>query len=776
MDSKEQPTVPKTPDTPSVADTRVPSNDHFPREVLGNFEIRGEIGRGGMGTVYEAWEPSLQRSVALKVLAGHVASSKTAVMRFHREAQAAAKLHHMHIVPIFAQGDENGTYYYAMEFIDGPSLHSIIGRARDQRLGNNKTDDVDETIALARAHKVGDSGTPSGRSGRAGVDDSDETLLLSAAQDAAPGHFESIARHLASIADALDYAHGQGVVHRDVKPHNLLLGTDGRMRIADFGLAQVAEQPGVTVTGEMLGSPLYMSPEQILEGPGKVDHRTDIYSLGATMYEWLTLQAPYPGETREQIIQRVTTAEPVPPHSLDPRIPTDLETVCLKAIQRERHRRYQSAGAFRDDLRRFLDNRPIKARRTSLAVRVAKFVRRNQLAMLGGLAAAVVLILSWALHNSQRQIRSHTADAVEARKDKERLLERLSQSTPVEFGGTLGMAEAAIEGLLETGQTVTSFFTGDSGSGDIAAAGAPHGIAQRALNDLYDDVKPRGWPETQGTEECSGAVLEAAGARDADPSGARRLVDQCLPSLADNFAVRQLSVLLYGRLQRYDAMLDEARRLAELRLDDARPHLWVGLAELLLGHFDESIEALDRAKQLDQALPWAETLRALALIQVSRPTDAVIDLAGALARAPDLPVAVLARAAAHATVGNLASAVADLSTVIQIEPGNAAVLALRGDHHMRLGDYDAAIGDYEQAMSITGNTPALFGRLMGAKMAQINAEKIQNARAPRADDAASQPVDGVPELPVQNWFSRYVWPGIPEQQQGDSQAPDVEPD
>lgn len=320
--------------------------------------------------------------MAVKVLGRQVSSSSTSVLRFQREAQAAARLHHTYIVPIYAQGEDNGIFYYAMEFIEGRGLNAIIAEGRAHQAADTATSDLADTVPLSRSPHSGksdaDSTVPApptppqpveGESAGA----SHPPFEICTSEE----HFASVAQHIAAIADALEYAHEQGVIHRDIKPHNLILGNDGRMRISDFGLARLLEQPGVTMTGEMIGSPLYMPPEQVRGGPVQVDPRTDIYSLGATMYEWITLSPPYPGETREQVISRILTSEPLPLRAHDPAIPVDLETICLKCIERDCERRYRSAGELRDDLRRFLDKRPIKAKRAGLITRTRKFIVRS---------------------------------------------------------------------------------------------------------------------------------------------------------------------------------------------------------------------------------------------------------------------------------------------------------------------------------------------------------------------------------------------------------------
>ncbi|UCF34258.1 MAG: serine/threonine protein kinase, partial [Phycisphaerales bacterium] len=381
------------------------------RRRLGDFDIVREIGRGGMGIVYEARQVSLNRKVALKVLSGSLGLSSKAVVRFRREAEAAAKLHHTNIVPIYATGEEEGTHFYAMELIEGPSLNVVIrelrragrpGPARRYEATDTRRNEEREPEAQARE-------TDAQVSPATDATSLPPWLLETMTSDAAPSHspaavsdsstalttgggyFDTIARLVAEVADALDYAHDQGVIHRDIKPSNLLLSPAGRMSINDFGLARMLEQPGMTMTGEFMGSPLYMSPEQIAVGRAPLDHRTDIYSLGATLYELLTLQPPFPGERRDQIIAQIIGKEPKPPRRLNKRIPVDLETICLKAIEKDPDRRYQTAGQIAEDLRRFVNRFAISAKRAGPVARTVKWVRRRP-ALAATLFVAVVAV------------------------------------------------------------------------------------------------------------------------------------------------------------------------------------------------------------------------------------------------------------------------------------------------------------------------------------------------------------------------------------------------
>jgi serine/threonine protein kinase len=385
-----------------------------PKDRVGDFEILREIGRGGMGVVYEAWQLSLKRKVALKVLAGGLGLTPRAIQRFQREATAAAKLHHTNIVPIYTTGEHEGVHYYAMELIEGPSLDSVIRQMRQPAGSKGKVEDSETTTgeepqvesSLAATQAASDD-EPQGASESRALGESTSTLGSAGEQ------FHTIARMIAEVADALDYAHEQGVIHRDIKPSNLLLSPEGRLSISDFGLARLLEEPGMTITGEFVGSPLYMSPEQITAGRAPVDHRTDIYSLGATLYELLALEPPFPGPQRERILAQIIQKEPKAPHRLNRRIPKDLETICLKALEKDPDRRYQSARQLADDLRCYLNRFAISARRAGPIQRAVKWARRRPslaTAMGCGLVLAILAgCWGWELRQERMERAKHEA-------------------------------------------------------------------------------------------------------------------------------------------------------------------------------------------------------------------------------------------------------------------------------------------------------------------------------------------------------------------------------
>ena len=372
-------------------------NTSLPPETrIGDFEIIAELGRGGMGVVYRAKQLSLDRVVALKILSPVLVQSERAVIRFAREAQAAARLHHTNIVPVYAQGREGDHLYYAMEYVNGESLDEIIEQQRSVQGATTTRFDT------SGGHSILDSAVSALRSAVSTIRLSRTDRSRRSTRD-----FRHIARLIAGVAEGLDHAHKQGVVHRDIKPQNLLRGPDGQLHITDFGLARLLNEPGLTLSTEIVGTPAYMAPEQITRGT--IDQRTDIYSLGATFYEMLTLQRPFQAESYDHIVHQILTKEPRPPRRIDPHIPPDLQVICLRALEKEPPRRFPSAAEFAHDLRRYADDLPIASRRISLLEKTIRWIRRHPARATAIAAIALVLALlpvvrNLALSTAQAQL------------------------------------------------------------------------------------------------------------------------------------------------------------------------------------------------------------------------------------------------------------------------------------------------------------------------------------------------------------------------------------
>lgn len=385
-------------------------------ETLGDFRIVGEIGRGGMGIVFEAEQQSLHRRVALKVLHPNVASSERQRQRFHREAESAAKLHHTNIVPVFAIGEERGFYFYAMQFIDGLTVSALIARERKQTQNQSNQSAADETAPtiLVDAPSQPASGldttnvtsnapkTPAIQSQTTETERQPQNSnMQSPLVSLTPSRAASIALQ---VAHALHYAHQHGMQHRDIKPANLMLDRDDNVWITDFGLVKLADVDDLTGTGDLVGTVRYMAPEQL---EGKADARTDIFSLGLTLFELCTLRPAFEGDQNSTLTKRLKHQGIPQPRAINTAIPRDLETIIVKATSHDPSARYQTAAALAEDLQRFLDDRPILARRESLIGRAIRWSRRNPaLASLGAVSVLALVAIAGVEWRSRLQVES----------------------------------------------------------------------------------------------------------------------------------------------------------------------------------------------------------------------------------------------------------------------------------------------------------------------------------------------------------------------------------
>jgi serine/threonine protein kinase/Flp pilus assembly protein TadD len=406
-------------------------------KILGDYLILREIGRGGMGVVYEAVQQSLGRHVALKVLPQQSLAGSSHLERFQLEARAAARLHHTNIVPVFGVGSQEGVHYYAMQFIQGQGLDEVFeelrrlkgnppantGPAKSQtaaarslsyattrglltgRFDSSKADALADaqivtTAADGLATTQADQTAPapfssrSGVSGRSGIS---AHVELSGTQ-AETQYYRSVARVGMQVAEGLAHAHSQGILHRDIKPSNLLLDAKGTVWITDFGLAKAEGTDALTHTGDIVGTLRYMAPERF---DGWSDPRSDVYSMGVTLYELATLQYLFQEPNRAKLVESVMHVAPASPRKLDKKVPRDLETIILKAIAKEPAERYATAEQMAEDLRRFLADKPVLARRASPTEQAWRWCRRNPalattsaLAIAGLMAAVVVLAIS----------------------------------------------------------------------------------------------------------------------------------------------------------------------------------------------------------------------------------------------------------------------------------------------------------------------------------------------------------------------------------------------
>jgi serine/threonine protein kinase len=375
---------------------RLPAGDGAGLAELGDFRLLREIGRGGMGVVYEAEQISLGRRVALKVLPHAAALDPRQLQRFKNEALAAAQLQHAHIVPVYAVGCEGAVHYYAMQLIEGQSLAALIKQLRQPAGATRNQPSATPLPALPELPDLDNNSSAPEESvppEAVATTTSPAAELRDEWSTRRSEYFRRAARLGQAAAEALEHAHQMGVVHRDIKPANLLLDREGHLWITDFGLALLHTDARLTATGELVGTLRYMSPEQAgagTPGQGVPDHRTDIYALGVTLYELLTLRPLFAGGDRQRLLRQVAEEEPRPPRAVDRTIPVELETIVLKALAKDPAERYPTAQALADDLGRFLEGQPVQACRPSLLDRAARWARRHRPVVV----SAVVLLVA----------------------------------------------------------------------------------------------------------------------------------------------------------------------------------------------------------------------------------------------------------------------------------------------------------------------------------------------------------------------------------------------
>jgi serine/threonine protein kinase/Tfp pilus assembly protein PilF len=340
-------------ETPSAADEKgAPNNKKSARAAellgeLGDYELLEEVGRGGQGVVFRARQKSLNRTVALKVISLGQWASKAHLKRFRLEAEAAARLEHPGIVPIHEVGERDGSCYFSMKFVEGGQLDEVVRRT---------------PISIRQAAEL-----------------------------------------IAKVARTVHYAHEHGILHRDIKPGNILLDDKGEPHLTDFGLARLVEtESTVTRTLEVLGTPSYMAPEQAVGNNAQVTGATDVYGLGAVLYQLMTCQPPFAGGTTYETIKLLLDTEPRQPRLLNPKIDRDLSTICLKCLEKDPKRRYSSALALAEDLERWLKHEPIQARRTGIFARGKKWVQRNPTsALLTASLVALAAAAGWIIWKSE---------------------------------------------------------------------------------------------------------------------------------------------------------------------------------------------------------------------------------------------------------------------------------------------------------------------------------------------------------------------------------------
>ncbi|MDC0936096.1 protein kinase [Pirellulales bacterium] len=565
--------------------------------VLGDFRIVREIGRGGMGVVYEAEQVSVGRRVALKVLPFAAMLKSQQLERFRNEVRAAGSLNHPNIVTVHAVGSERSVHFYAMEFIEGQSLADVIAESSESAVDRNSGEPLENRVAHAETLPV---------------------ARLSTLRTSVPNEFfRAVAKLGRQAAEALEHAHHRGVVHRDVKPANLLAGDDQHLWVADFGLARLETDAGMTMSGELLGTLRYMSPEQAAGDHSILDHRTDVYSLGATLYELLAARPAFASSDRHQLLHDVRTTSPVQLRKLNVQIPADLETIISKAMEKDPADRYRTAAAMASDLQNFIDHRPIAARPPSFAAQVRKWARRRPrvvsaaflallLATLGSVVAAV--LVAGANQRTQLQNTRAEANLRVALETIDKLLIRVGQDATAH-----GKLDHADDLVREAVQSYDALLTDSDDPQVVLKAASAHnqlaGILQ--LEAQFREAEAAADQGLELLKRLSDDAFEEDGARQIRASllGASGLAKLSL----HNYVAAEW--FLRDALALYEELCTSAPADLTHRKHLLLAHNNLGTVLMYAGQLDEAEREYRAAETLRHTLPAAEQEQPLGLNQ-----------------------------------------------------------------------------------------------------------------------------------------------------------------
>ncbi|MCB0325569.1 MAG: protein kinase, partial [Bdellovibrionales bacterium] len=672
------------------------------REALPDYDIIREIGRGGMGIVYAARHLKLNRDVALKVLPALLGAVRDGAMdRFKREAELTARLKHTNIISVFDYGEVDGTYFYTMELVGGRTLREIIEEV-------SSTGAIDVVLGIADGSTFDEVLLPAAPLTPRPANQQSATFGSSARNDRK--YFRQVATWIAEVAEAVEYAHSKGIIHRDIKPANLILARDRRLMIADFGLARSIESHGVTATHAVVGTARYMSPEQADPLFGKVSEATDVYGLGATLYELLTLRPMFEGKRDVDVVQAVLNKDPVPPRRLVKQVPRELETICLKAVEKRPAERYSSAQALADDLRRWLLDMPIEARRARWPARAYKFARRRKLAVSATAALVVLSVVSvFVAHQSSRWRANAVAAAAAAEAREIEAIQSAAQQDldSGEFEAGLKRVELALhkhpnadalhisrasllEGMgrrQEAVKELESYLDAHPNDAEahLKLSTSYYNLRNKTMGDRHASL----YLTLGGSSIASEQRYRIQARIETDPAKQIELFTKVLeinPADVGSVLVRSN---LYGRVHRFDEMLADAKRAVAMRPNWALSFGYLGSAHYANKQDKEAEVAYGRAIELDPRNPEWWTGRAMARGNLGVYEGALLDATHAIELDPDSARAYSCRGSIKAYLGDPSGGLLDCARAIELEPNN------RMHYHSRMLIYKL-VGDWKK--------------------------------------------------------------------------------
>jgi serine/threonine protein kinase/Tfp pilus assembly protein PilF len=675
---------------------------------FGDYELLEEIGRGGQGVVYRAHQKSLNRSVALKVIGRGPWTTETHLKRFRREAEAAACLDHSGIVPIYEVGEREGQCYFSMKFVQGGQLDEMVRH---------------EPMPIRRAVEL-----------------------------------------IVKLARTVHYAHEHGILHRDIKPGNILLDQNGEPHLTDFGLARLVEaESTVTASLDVLGTPSYMAPEQASGGNTKVSKATDVYGLGAVLYQLLTGQPPFAGGTTYETIKLLLETEPRQPRSLNPKIDRELSTICLKCLEKDSQRRYSSALALAEDLEHWLKHEPIRARHTGVFIRGRKWVRRNPTsALFAASLLALATAAGWIVWKTEfikpplsngiavlpfENLSRDPDNAYLANGIQDEILTRLSKISSLKV-----ISRTSTQHYQDTRRNLGEI------ANQLGVANILEGSVQRAADVVRVNVQlinaqtdSHLWADTYDRKLTDILGIES--------EIAKRIAESLQTKLTGR-EVQELAVKLTNNSDAYDAYLhglaldvrgitnnnegkpiDSYERAVQLdpnfaaawaRLSRARATLYSGNNEPTEG--DAAERALEHAEKLEPNSP--DTLLALGNYQYLVQSDyklakTTFERVSEMLPGSSEPPYALGRVARRA--GQWDESVAYFEQALSLDPRNVEVLTNAANTYILLRQFPAALKLCDRVLDITPNDPGAMSQKIIIYQAEGNlkeADKLLNAQSP----------------------------------------------